>query len=67
MHCAEIGRDPAGILVSSHVHFDGDAAATAAEAAALGEAGAELGIVHIRPPHRASVLEPLAEALSELA
>jgi hypothetical protein len=46
--------------------FDGDPAATAAAAAALGEVGVELGIVHVRPPHTAAVLEPLASALSEL-
>jgi len=65
-HCAEIGRDPAEILLSSHVHFTGDAAETAAAAAALGEAGVELAIGHIRPPHSAAVLEPLARALAEL-
>jgi F420-dependent oxidoreductase-like protein len=65
-HCADIGRDPAEILLSSHVMFDGDPAACAAGAAALGEVGVELGIVHIRPPHTPAVLEPLAAALSEL-
>jgi F420-dependent oxidoreductase-like protein len=65
-HCYDLGRDPTEILLSSHVMFDGDPAATAAASAALGEAGVELGIVHIRPPHTAAVLEPLAEALSEL-
>ena len=65
-HCRDLGRDPAEILLSSHVMFDGDPAATAASAAALGEVGVELGIVHVRPPHTAAVLEPLASALSEL-
>jgi F420-dependent oxidoreductase-like protein len=65
-HCDDIGRDPAEILLSSHVMFDGDPAATAAAAAALGEAGAQLGIVHLRPPHTPAVLEPLATALSDL-
>ncbi|HEY2552329.1 MAG TPA: LLM class F420-dependent oxidoreductase [Streptosporangiaceae bacterium] len=65
-HCADIGRDPAEILLSSHVRFEGDPAATAAEAAALGEAGVQLGIVHLRPPHTAAMLEPLAAALSQL-
>ena len=37
-----------------------------AAAAALGEAGVELGIVQLRPPHTARVLEPLAESLAEL-
>ena len=65
-HCRDIGRDPAEILLSSHVMYDGDPAATVAAAAALADAGAELGIVHLRPPHTPAVLEPLATALSEL-
>jgi F420-dependent oxidoreductase-like protein len=65
-HCEDIGRDPGEILLSSHVMFDGDVAAAAATAAALGEVGVELGIVTIRPPHTAAILEPLASALSEL-
>jgi F420-dependent oxidoreductase-like protein len=66
-HCHDIGRDPAEISLSTHVMFDGDPSATAAAAAALGEAGAQLGIVHLRPPHTPAVLEPLASALSELS
>ena len=65
-HCADIGRDPAEILLSSHVMFTGDPAETAANAAALGEAGVQLGIVNLRPPHTPAVLEPLANALAEL-
>lgn len=65
-HCADIGRDPAQILLSSHVRFDGDPAATAAAAAALAAAGAGLAIVQLRPPHTPDVLGPLAEALAEL-
>jgi F420-dependent oxidoreductase-like protein len=65
-HCHDIGRDPAEILLSTHVMFDGDPSATAAAAAALGEAGAQLGIVHLRPPHTPAVLEPLARAFSDL-
>jgi len=66
-HCADIGRDPAEILLSTHVQYTGDPAQTADTAAALGEAGAELGIVTMRPPHTAAALEPLANALSQLA
>jgi F420-dependent oxidoreductase-like protein len=66
-HCADIGRDPAEILLSSHVRFTGDAAETAAAAAALGEAGVELAIVYLQPPHTAAMLEPLAAALAGLA
>jgi F420-dependent oxidoreductase-like protein len=65
-HCRDIGRDPGEILLSSHVMFDGNPATTAAAAAAFRDAGVELGIVHIRPPHTPAVLEPLATALAEL-
>ena len=63
-HCAEVGRDPREILLSSHVRFDGDFAAAAATAAALGDAGVELAIVTLPPPHTPELLEPLAEALA---
>jgi F420-dependent oxidoreductase-like protein len=66
-HCAEIGRDPEEILISTHVRFEGDPAQTAESAAALHEAGAELGVIQLRPPHTATVLEPLAAALSALS
>ncbi len=66
-HCADIGRDPAEILLSSHVQYTGDPGQTADTAAALGEAGVQLGIVTMRPPHTAAALEPLANALSQLA
>ena len=65
-HCANLGRDPEEILLSSHVRHEGDPAATAAAAAALAEAGAGLAIVYLRPPHTPAVLEPLAEAFSAL-
>jgi F420-dependent oxidoreductase-like protein len=66
-HCADIGRDPAEITLSSHVRYTGDAAETAASAAALGEAGLDLAIVYLPPPLSPSVLEPIATALAELA
>ena len=66
-HCADIGRDPNEILLSSHVTYAGDAGETAASAAALGDAGAELAIVTMRPPHTAAILESIAGALAEIA
>jgi hypothetical protein len=65
-HCEDIGRDPTEILLSTHVMFAGDAKATAEQAAAMAEVGAELGIAYLRPPLDPGVLEPLATALSEL-
>lgn len=66
-HCSDVGRDPGEILLSSHVRFQGDAKATAATAAALGEEGLGLAIIQLPPPHRPDVLGPLADALAELA
>jgi F420-dependent oxidoreductase-like protein len=66
-HCADLGRDPEEILLSSHLRFEGDPAATAAAAAALAGAGAGLAIVYLRPPLTPAVLEPLAAAFSALS
>ena len=66
-HCADIGRDPAEILLSTHVRYSGDAAATAASAAELSQVGAQLAIVTMSPPHSAADVDALAAALSELA
>ena len=67
--CAAIGRDPAEIMMSVHVNVpaDGDPAPVVEQAAAFGEAGVDLAICHLPPPHTPAVLEPLAEALTPLA
>jgi F420-dependent oxidoreductase-like protein len=65
-HCNDLGRDPSEILLSSPVIYDGDPAATAASAAALGQEGLGLAIIPLRPPLDPAVLEPLACALSEI-
>jgi F420-dependent oxidoreductase-like protein len=65
-HCGDIGRDPTEILLSSHLLFGGDPAATAAQAAAMADVGCQLGIVYLQPPLSPSVLEPLAAALSDV-
>ena len=66
-HCAEVGRDPSEILISSHLPYEGDPAATAASAAALAEVGVQLAIVQLLPPHTPAVLEPLATALGQVS
>jgi F420-dependent oxidoreductase-like protein len=66
-HCTDVGRDPAQILLSCQVRFTGDAAQTAATAAAFGAAGADLAIVYLPPPYTAAVLESLATALLQLS
>jgi F420-dependent oxidoreductase-like protein len=67
-HCADIGRDPSEIMISTHLRIpkDGNLDDLVKEAAAVEEAGLDLGIVYLNPPHRPHVLEPLAEALSSL-
>ena len=67
-HCADVGRDPSEITLSSHVRLgpDGDYAKVAAEAEALGAVGLDLAIVYLPPPHTPAVLEPLAKALEAL-
>ena len=65
-HCEDLGRDPAEILLSSHVRFAGDETTAAEQAAALADVGVELGIVYLPPPLDPGVLEPLATAWREL-
>jgi F420-dependent oxidoreductase-like protein len=65
-HCARIGRDPAEILLSAQVQFNGEPGATAGAAAALGAAGAGLAVIYLPPPYSPAVLEPLANALSQV-
>jgi F420-dependent oxidoreductase-like protein len=66
-HCHEIGRDPAEITLSSHVRLDPQNPGATAEAAAeLQEVGCQLAIVQLPTPHTPAVLEPLAEALTQV-
>ena len=59
--CAEIGRDPSEILISTHLRLDADdPAAIEAQVTAAAEAGIDLGIVYLPTPHTPDVLEPLA-------
>lgn len=66
--CEEIGRDPGGIECSVNLWYDPEAGpgAVADLAARFADAGADLGIVYLPVPHRAAVLEPIAEALRPL-
>ena len=65
-HCEDLGREPSGDPPLQSRPFAGDPKATAEQAAALAEVGAELGIVYLRPPLDPGVLDPLATALGEL-
>jgi F420-dependent oxidoreductase-like protein len=68
-HCADVGRDPSEITTSTHLRLpsDGDHSMLVDEAAAFAEAGLDLGIVYLPPPHTPAVLDPLAKALAPLA
>lgn len=66
-HCADVGRDPAEILLSSHVQFDPDnVEATVDTIGTLADQGLDLAIVYLRPPLSPAVLTPLANALSTI-
>ena len=67
-HCADIGRNPDEITTSTHLRLQPDNVdAVVEEAAAFADAGLDLGIVYLPPPHTPDVLEPLAKALEPLA
>jgi F420-dependent oxidoreductase-like protein len=67
-HCADLGRDASEIVTSTHLRLgtDTDPKAVADDAAAFAEAGLDLGIVYLPPPHSPAVLEPLADALAQV-
>lgn len=67
--CAEVGRDIAEITCSVNLRHavGGDLGQLADQAAAYAEAGADLIVVGLVPPHDAKVVEPMAERLAELA
>src|SRR5258705_385826 len=67
-HCADIGRDPSEIMTSTHLRLDpNDMDALVKETSAFADAGLDLGIVYLPPPHTPAVLEPLAAALTPFA
>jgi F420-dependent oxidoreductase-like protein len=66
--CAEIGRDPAEIMTSTHVRFDWtDPSAAYDTCAAWADAGLDLAICYLTPPHTPEHLASMAEALAPLA
>ena len=66
--CAEVGRDPAEIETSINLRLepDADPATLQPLVEAWQDAGVDICIVYVSPPHRASVVGPLAEALGPL-
>ena len=60
-----IGRDVSEITTSTHLRLDpSNMDSVVEEAEAFAEAGLDLGIVYLPPPHTPAVLEPLAKALA---
>jgi F420-dependent oxidoreductase-like protein len=66
--CAEIGRDPAEITCSVNVRTSGadSLGAVAEQAAAYAEAGVDMVVVYVTPPHDARLVEPLAKELEQV-
>jgi len=64
-HCEAVGRNSSEITCSVQAALPADQAPeeSAAQAAALGEAGVDVVIFSMRNPYRAAQLEPLARAL----
>jgi F420-dependent oxidoreductase-like protein len=67
-HCADFGRDPSEITISTHLRLpeDGDTGPLVEEAERYQEAGLDLGIVYIPVPHTPEALDPIVKALSRL-
>ena len=67
-HCAQVGRDPSEITVSTHLRpsEDGDVGRYVEQAEKYAAAGLDLGIVYLPPPHTPAVLEPVVTALDHL-
>ena len=68
-HCADIGRDPAEIETSVLLRLSGDDDPQALQplAQAWTEAGADICIVYLAPPHTAAAVGRIAEALTPFA
>jgi F420-dependent oxidoreductase-like protein len=67
-HCADAGRDPGEIECSVNLRLtpQNDSAAVAAQAAVWADAGADICVINLAPPHTPAVLGPLAEAVAAL-
>ncbi|HEV3357388.1 MAG TPA: LLM class F420-dependent oxidoreductase [Pseudonocardiaceae bacterium] len=67
-HCADLGRDPKEITISTHLRMlpGMDPKEVAELAATFAEHGADLGIVQLPVPYTPAVLAPLADALAQV-
>ena len=69
-HCADVGRDPGEITLSSHVWLSSDSKEELSrlvdDVVKLQAVGLDLAIVYLQPPLTPAILTPLAEALAQL-
>jgi F420-dependent oxidoreductase-like protein len=67
-HCAAVGRDVDDITIMAHVRWssDLDSGGAAQQAAAYGDAGADVVVFSMVQPFAVARLEPLAESLRRL-
>jgi alkanesulfonate monooxygenase SsuD/methylene tetrahydromethanopterin reductase-like flavin-dependent oxidoreductase (luciferase family) len=68
-HCADIGRDPKEITLSTQLRWspEQELGEVVEATAAFGDEGLDLMIIYLPPPLNPAVLTPLAEALAPLA
>jgi F420-dependent oxidoreductase-like protein len=66
--CAEVDRDPSEIMTSTHLRVDwSDIPGAVAECERWADAGLDLGILYLPPPHSSEHLPALAEAVAPVA
>src|SRR5438552_1848956 len=67
-HCADIGRDPGEIATSVQIRLgpDGDPGPFVDQAAAFADAGVDIVVAYLPPPHSPAVLQKVASALEPL-
>jgi F420-dependent oxidoreductase-like protein len=67
-HCEAMGRDPSEITTSTHLRLagPGDVGGLVDAAEQYADAGLDLGIVYLPPPHTPAVLESVVSALLPL-
>jgi F420-dependent oxidoreductase-like protein len=67
-HCATFGRDPADIMTSAHIRLDpANPKAIADDIAAFADAGLDLGIIYLPPPHDPGLVEIAADVAAPFA
>ena len=64
--CAEVGRDPDDVMVSTLLRYDGDVGATVRQAEEYAAAGIDLGLVAVPKHEDPAVVEEIAAGLSDL-